>query len=239
VQIFFFALVVAGTFVAGSLMAALGRAEFDYIKTFFPAIVTLIGTYLGANLAFQFNRRKDAERDLSDHQIAANRAVFAYARQIGELLTIRNNLIDPVRSDPLAFLKMQAHTLERQLPCIDFDSLAFVLSTPHAADVLGQMALAEEMGKTALEMLLDRSRQVMDVSAELARADLQQGPMESLADLKRHAGARRISMLIDATNAFVEQTDAAIERLLEWGPRLQSALQAALPERRVIDFKLD
>lgn len=72
------------------------------------ATVNLLAVFIGALSAFWLENFRRSRETKKSQVAAGNRAIFVLARIWNELMVVRNQLIEPVRSNPARMVAMQA-----------------------------------------------------------------------------------------------------------------------------------
>ena len=126
----------------------------DYI---FHIIATITSVFIGATAAFfweRLTRRKEREKELV---AAGNRAIFIISRQFSVLNQLKAQIIDPVRNDPDAWVKMSA-VLPRSHEDLRFDigSLQFLLDS-ESPNILNELLVEEDRFFEAMKTINERS----------------------------------------------------------------------------------
>jgi len=122
------------------------------------ALATLAAAFFGARYAFRLQGRAQARRTVEERVAAGNRAIFVPICQFNTLKTFQNQIIDPIRDDPGAFLNMRASLpFSHDNLTVDFDSLSFLLETNHR-QILGELFIEEERFRSAIQAINERSR---------------------------------------------------------------------------------
>ena len=99
-------------------------------------VLAMLGTLLGATLAFRLNESKEATKSSSEARAALNRALFILARQQNALILIAKQL-EPFQTDgELAFNLPAAKVPTYEDLTHDFRALEFLLETSDANSLM-------------------------------------------------------------------------------------------------------
>lgn len=171
---------MVGVCVSGSILVyEIGWVEYA------SALATLIAAFSGAWLAFHLANR-DRVRQESERQVSSiNKALFILMRQInvGELL---GRDIDFYTTDAMLAFSMPASKANEYADLrIDFDGLAFLLSTEYVQEIL-HLSVEQERFEQMLESVKIRNDHYKDVvMPEMMAAGL----TDRIATLKEYEDA--------------------------------------------------
>jgi hypothetical protein len=85
----------------------------DWWQIILSIITTILATFVGASVAFYWERRNKENEKIQDQLASANRAIFILSRQYNILNQLKKQIIDPVRNSSAAWIKMRP-TLQRE-----------------------------------------------------------------------------------------------------------------------------
>lgn len=120
------------------------------------SISALLGTFLGAYLAFQFQRRHEAANELKVNVAAVKTAQFAIAVQLRGAKNIQQQVLDPKRDDTDRHLTLPPFTVHAKFPSLDMPSLTFMLKG-EGAQLLNDIMLAQHQFDTLIGALEERN----------------------------------------------------------------------------------
>ena len=133
----------------------------DWIAKFFQdnwqtSISALSGTFLGAYLAFLFQRRHTDAKEREGNLAAAKTAQFAIVVQLNASKNIKKQVLDPKRDDPERHLTLPPFTVHATYPSLNIPSLTFMLKG-EGAQLLNELMVAEHQFKTLIGALEQRN----------------------------------------------------------------------------------
>jgi hypothetical protein len=237
-RIFLSALAIAAAFITGSLVTAFGQADFDYLKLAGAPLLALVSAFAGAYFAFDFNRQKDADTQRMSNLAAGNRAIFTLGRQVNRIANIQRQLLDPHRGDPLRHLNMPPSVQERPLPSMDFDSIAFLLTTARP-NLIGEIAVAEDAAFSAIDVINQRSRtHLTEFQPLIENAGIKPTKQYSARDVEEILGPRLWIVLKQATDQLYDASESAIEKLDRASHELHELLKSEFRGHRIVKITL-
>jgi hypothetical protein len=166
--IFLNALLVAASFVAGSIITALSSAACEYLKWFAPALGALATTFIGADLAFRFNTRKD-ENAKRREEIAAGRfAVSSLSTLASDFFAVKQTVQANASMlwPPTPVWMMQPVFGPQPEIALDFRPLTFLFDDPDGVPVYEALGEAKRVCNTLFTLITAH----LSVSDELLRA---------------------------------------------------------------------
>ncbi len=120
------------------------------------SISALSGTFLGAYLAFLFQRRHTEAKERDANLAAAKEAQFVIMVQFRGAKNIKNQVLDPKKNDPDRHLSMPPFTVHAKFPSLNIPLLTFMLKG-EGAQLLNELMLAEHQFCTLIGALEQRS----------------------------------------------------------------------------------
>jgi hypothetical protein len=138
-------------------------------KELATSLLALLGTFLGATLAFRLNEDRESTKEQAARRLALNRALFVLARQQNAVQLISREL-EPFQSDFERAFNFPAATAPPYTDLVHrFEDLEFLLETPEM-NVLMRLTVEQERFHQVLESLRIRnSVYVEEVQPELAK----------------------------------------------------------------------
>lgn len=203
----------------------------------------LIGTGVGAWLAFKSKLRQDHQADIKRQKAAANYAMFVLQRQVNELICIERDL-NPWRSGPdidWRWIAIRAQKQFAELPALHLEDLAwtiekldpnllsrFMVARDKCLAVRGTLELRGHSHQRALDEMEAFTKQVTFVG----------GP-PSLAQLSTHLTTRQASELQFYTDQLFELTEEAIHFNVSLAGELHKAFRKVWPDPKVRIIRLE
>jgi hypothetical protein len=173
----------------------------------------LFGTFVGAYLAFIFERRHtdNKERDLQIS--AAKRAQFAITAQLNVVINMKEQVLDPQRDDPQRHLTLKPFSVLTKLPSLNVDSLVFMLED-EGAQLLNELMISEHKFQTLLGALDQRNKRHELMQQQIAKsghAAIDDATVAILKDMTDSIFGFCDDMLSDFPKSF-EKLSAYIEK---------------------------
>ncbi|WFP49517.1 hypothetical protein PL263_15620 [Methylomonas sp. EFPC3] len=190
------------------------------------SISALSGTFLGAYLAFLFERRHAEAKERDANLAAAKAAQFAIAVQLRGAMNIKKQVLDPKHKDPERHLTLTPFTIHAKFPSLDVASLTFMLKG-EGAQLLNELMLAAHQFETLVGALQERSlrHEVMQ------RRVSEQGP---------DIGLDRATIIIlkDMTDSIYGLGDDVVKELQSAFERLRTYIEKAFPGAKALSVEL-
>lgn len=234
------ALTIALTFALGVIIgvAIEEKMASKAYKEFLPPLATLFAAFLGATYAFSLNRQKEEGTVRDENLAAANRAIFAMARQTNKLVLVQRQVIDPHRSSPARAIEMPPmEGVGTEKINIDIDSLSFLLQTKYA-DMLAKVAVADSKFSAAIDSLQHRSRVHFHEAQPRIEAARLDGPTQTLGALKDALGERIYVTLARSTDQTIDLVDGSRAYIEEVAGQFRDTLKLIFPGSKFIAFSV-
>lgn len=234
--------IIAGiSFILGSAAGWIAQGRFlnIFFTSYVPALATLLAAYFGAKYAFDFNRAKELDDKKRKNIISGNIVIFNLTRMLNSLLSYRNQIIDPVRTKPSAFLEMSPTTqLSKEDISIELEGIYFILDTEER-NLLGEVSIEISRYQRALDAINERSLiHIHEVQPTLERAGIVQGgdyhPEQIIAAL----GNRLYVTMQDSTAQVIQHVDSTISSLQEVGDKLTKTFKKVFPGESIIGISV-
>jgi len=203
------------TTVAASTASVITPAVASTTDVWEKALLTLLGTFIGAMLAFltQIFLRKKEERKAE--QLAAHRILFCLFQQMNTIVLFQRERIMPAQNSPAQFVEIPA-TLEFETSTnlFDFASFGFLLKSSKGRQIMYDLHLAQECYITTLKAINERSRMHKDLlQPKLSEIGFEKGNSVSLPDLKKALGPRVHETMVNSTAQMISQLQHAFGKL--------------------------
>lgn len=190
------------------------------------SISALSGTFLGAYLAFLFQRRHTEANERDANLAAAKAAQFAIAVQIRGANNIKKQVLDPKREDPDRHLTLPPFTVHAKFPSLDIPSLTFMLKG-EGAQLLNELMLAAHQFDTLVGALQERNLR----HEAMQRRVSEHGP---------EVGLDRATVIIlkDMTDSIYGLGDDVTKELPTAFERLRVYIEKAFPGTKALSMEL-
>lgn len=229
---------VLGMFVGGLIET---EQPLTFVKDYLPSLTTLIGAFVGAWLAFEFQKRGEADKARKENLVAGNRTMLLLAQFVNELELIRRQIIDHVKTEPARFLSMRPILLPPydHLRC-ETERLEFLLENKQG-DLLAEVLIEESRFHQAIQAVQYHSKiHLTEVQPILEKAGYMHGVTYTgtVGDLKRLLGERLAATMIQATDDVIQHVESTISSCTTVAAKLRAALKAIFPKEDVIRFEV-
>lgn len=191
------------------------------------SISALSGTFLGAYLAFLFQRMHTEVKEREANLAAAKAAQFAIAVQLNAAKNIKKQVLDPKRDDPDCHLTLPPFTVHAKYPSLNIPSLTF-MPRGEGAQLLNEIMLVEHQFNTLIGALEERNVR----HEAMQRRVSEHGPEVGL-------DKATVIILKDMTNSIFDLGDDVVQDLQSAFERLRSYIEQAFPGTKAlsIEFK--
>ena len=200
------------------------------------AILALLGTFLGATLAFRLNEDKEATKLKAARRAALNRAMFVLGRQ--------HNAIRQLKKE---FDRFESHIEKAfKLPAIkppsytdlvhNFGDLEFMLESSDP-NLLFLLTVEQERFHQALESLNIRNTFYVDeIQHAMAEKSLNNKPL-SIDQLASSLGERLFNGAVNGANVAFEHIAASNETIPQLHAKLFKFAKEMFPEHKFVRFE--
>ncbi len=204
-------------------------------SAYLPALATLFATYLGAKYAFDLHSNKEKSETKNKNIISGNLTIFNIIKMINSLINYKTQIIDPVRNKPSAFLEMRPtpHWNKNDIS-IKLEDMSFLLGMDDV-NLLGELSLAEEKYKNALDAINMRSTiHLQEAQPKIELQGIKEGGDYSMDHLEKSLGNRLFNTLQRSTQEVIEHVEEAIAYLESTGNKLHEILNNAYPQEKIL-----
>jgi len=206
------------TFVASAAASAASStlATGPMSETWEKALLTLLGTFVGAMLAFvsQIALRRKEER--KGEVLSAHRILFCLFQQLNTIVLFQREWVAPRKSSPVQFIEIPAASefdLDKNL--FDFGSFGFLLKSSEGRKIMYDLYLAQESYVETLRGINERSRMHRELlQPKLAESGLGAGRPVSLQELEDLLGPLVHGTMVNATSQMISQLQHAFAKLV-------------------------
>ncbi|CAG0985174.1 hypothetical protein ARNL5_02801 [Anaerolineae bacterium] len=222
-------------FGVGAGWIAHGKLIEVLFTAYVPALATLFAAYYGAKYAFDLQHKKQ-EDDVKKTNLAnGNIAMFTLLSMVNSLLNYQGQIIDPIRTNPKAFLEMSP-TLSflREDLSFKIKDLYFLIEK-NDPNLLGELMLEEARYKAAMDAINERSRlHIHEIQPLLERCGIIEGGTYTFEEIEKVLGNRFYTTLHQQLAQIIDHVDSALISMDATGKKLNEALKAAYPKERVL-----
>lgn len=190
------------------------------------SVSALSGTFLGAYLAFLFQRRYSVAKEQETNLDAARAAQFAIAVQLRGAKNIKRQVLDPMREDPERHLKLHPFTVHAKFPNLNIPSLTFMLKG-EGAQLLNEIMLVGHQFDTLIGALEERNVR----HEAMQRRVSEHGP---------DVGLDRATVIIlkDMTDSIFVLGDDVVKELQSVFERLRTYIEKTFPGVKALSMEL-
>jgi uncharacterized protein (DUF1778 family) len=185
-------------------------------------VSALAGTFLGAYLAFFFERRHSDKKERAMNISAAKRAQFVIQAQLNAVKNIKNQVLDSLRDDPQRHLTLKPFSVLAKFPTLDLNSLMFMLESDDA-QLLNELMISEHKYSTLIGALDQRNARHEKMQQKMAEVR----PQNALNNAT-------LTILKDMTDSIYGLCDDALSSLEESFQKLQSYIEREFPGVRAL-----
>lgn len=210
------------------------------LKDVLAALVTIVATFAGAWAAFKFQAYEKKTVEIDRAVGAGNRAIFTVYALWNVLEQFRNEVMEPYRGRPDAWLNLAAHPAtpvgdDR----FDMAGLQFLLERGQA-NVYAALVLEERRFNLAINLIRSRSDLVLNaVFPKMAAAGFKVGQPQTLAAVEDALGEDTSHKLKQITGAIYQNVDEDLASLRALYADLRKALQEIFPGRKFVQVIFD
>ncbi|MBI1810802.1 MAG: hypothetical protein HY035_07020 [Nitrospirae bacterium] len=177
------------------------------------ALAALFGTFLGAFLAFYFERRHADKKEREAQISAAKHAQFVITTQLNAVKNMKKQVLDPMKDDINRHLTLKPFSVLAKFPSLDIASLVFMLDGD-SAQLLNELMISEHKFRTLLGALDQRNE----------RHEIMQKRMATLGPEATLDGAT-VAILKDMTDSIYGLCDDALKGLQESFEKLKTFIE--------------
>lgn len=193
----------------------------------------LVGTAVGAGMAFWLERRKRHQERQDEIITAANMALFNLGRIYTYLWNYHNHIITPNESNPARWFEIPRTTLAApEFGVVDFRSLAFLFES--AEPNLPNRIAVEFVRFDGLREVIQTASRFSD-EARLRIAAATPTPT-SFAEIEAACGATLKVSLEGVTSEIIDQNRQFLHAVRETASRLHTVVDAMYPDRMIYKF---
>lgn len=235
------ALIVLGAII-GFLFApsAIHSMDAEFLRQFLPQFVaTLAGVLVGAGVAVWAELHSETSKENERRAATVNLAMLTISRMQGEQRDYRQQVIDKVRKDPVAWYSMSPASL-RVLPPpqLDYVSLQFLFASSNPG-IVHALALEEDRFASLVEVVERRSRMHHEEMQSRQEATGMVSGTVTVAELEKMIGPRIAQSMKDYTIKIVEFCDLGIASTAQAMIDLRVAAVPLVGNQKIINFVVE
>ena len=204
-------------------------------KDFLEPSITLVATFLGAWLAFRFERKNKNDEEEQRRCGAANQALCTLFSLWSNTEQYRKEAIEPCRGKPDAWLNMSAQTpIKTGLASFEAGALSFLLQTPtpmiYPELFLEEQHFAELINKIEWHFTILMN----DVYPRFAAAGVNVGAPLPLQEIERIIGNDTAHKLRGLTKSLESSVDENLKTIVSAHDHLYAAMKQLYPKRKFV-----
>ena len=205
------------------------------LKDIGTGLLALLGTLLGATLAFRLNEDKESKKEVAAQRSALNRALFVLARQKNAVALIARELepfktpFDRAFNFPAAKVAPYEDLIHR------FEDLEFLLNTSDV-NVVMRLTVEQERFHQMLETLRIRNEfYVRELQPEIARHRLngKEASGEAVAEL---LGERLFGTAMNSAEILRDHVESSTKSIPEMHEELRIAAKRLYPNSKFVGY---
>ena len=205
------------------------------LKDIGTGALALIGTLLGATLAFRLNEDKELMKEEAAHRTALNRALFVLARQKNAVALIAREMepfktpFDRAFNFPAAKVPPYEDLVHR------FEELEFLLNTSDVNAVM-RLTVEQERFHQMLESLRTRNEfYVKELQPEISKHNLN-GKVVSDNSVAQLFGDRLFGTAIHSSEILYHHVDSSLKSIPEMHEEIRRIAKRLYPESKFVGF---
>lgn len=207
----------------------------QWLSALIEPLVTLLAAFGGAWFAFRLERKHREHEDITRRIGAANRALYTLANFWNILYQYKNEVIEPFRGKPDAWLNMLA-TVPSHYGLASFEAgeLSFLLQTSDA-NTFAVLMLEEQRFWIAIRQIEIRSSLVLaDVRPKFSALHVKPGTSLSVGDVEQILGIDTVYKLRILGDGIVQNVDADLSSIRAAHDELREVMKRMYPDRKVL-----
>lgn len=180
------------------------------------ALLTLVGTFVGASLAFLSQITLQRRQERNSELLAAHRILFCLFQQTNTVVLFQKDFVSPYIQPAVQFIEIPATAdLDLSKNLFDFGSFSFLLKSEAGRKIMHDLYLAQESYIETLRMINDRSKMHRELlQPKLAEAGIGDGKTIALSELSQILGSHLNGSMVNATIQMLELLQDAFEKLM-------------------------
>jgi hypothetical protein len=212
-------MVTAATLIASAAASTASASPLGITPssdTWEKALLTLLGTFIGAMLAFlsqlALRRREEKKAEL----LAAHRILFCLFQQLNTLVLYQRESVAPRSKSPVKFIEIPAASeFDVSKNLFDFASFGFLLKSSAGRQIMYDLYLAQECYVETLRTINERSRMHRELlQPKLADSGIGREKAVSLQQLESDLGPLVHGTMVNATDQMISSLKHAFGKLM-------------------------
>ena len=205
------------------------------LKDIGTGLLALLGTLLGATLAFRLNVDKELKKEDAAHRSALNRALFVLARQKNAVALIAREM-EPFKTPFDRAFKFPAAKVPPYEDLVHrFEELEFLLNTSDVNAVI-RLTVEQERFHQMLESLRVRNEfYVRELQPEIARHGLN-GKEVSVSSVAQIFGDRLFGTAMNSSEILFNHVDSSLKSIPEMHQELRIVAKRLYPDSKFVGF---
>jgi hypothetical protein len=203
--------------IAAALAAsAAGSSAAASSDTWEKAGLTLLGTFVGASLAFASQLALWRKQERKSERLAAHRILFCLLQQSNTLVLIQKDWVEPHAASPIKFIEIPAASeIDGSKNLFDFSSFGFLLKLREGREVMYDLYLAQESYVETIRMINERSRMHREMlQPKMAEIRLGDGSPVQLSKLPELLGPLVYGSMVNATSQMLTLMQSTFHKLV-------------------------
>lgn len=199
---------------------------------------TILATFFGASVAFYLERLTKKKEYKQVSQSSANRALFILSRQFSILNQFRNQVLNPLRDDPGAWINIPA-ILPKTHEYLRYDigSLQFLFESDNP-NLLTELLMEEDRFFEAIKTINARSnKHSNELQPKLAALGVKEGAYFTNFELEKMLGIDLVGSMKSLTKSMLEHVDEGIDGLKAIHDKLISTFTELFSDEKIIKIK--
>lgn len=219
---------VAGAVIYLIVEGSVGRKEIGI------AFLAMIGTFVGAVLAFRLTEYKEQRAEVRRQKIALNSALFALLRQYNAMRWLQKSMA-PYQQDYDRAFNCPALTPPAYKDLVhDFDSLAFLFEEEIDPSLLMRLSIEQEGFEQALESLRVRNQFYVDeVQPAISKLGFNKKSVPA-AEFENALGERLFEVAKNGAVQAYQNIDHSCASLLALHSELFTAAKRLFPDTKFV-----
>jgi hypothetical protein len=223
---------------AASVIASLSKWAWDGITNNLASMAsTLFATYVGAKLAFVFERRERV-KDVDEKNIAAiNRALYTLTEMWTILRQYQRDHLEDYRDAPDRWLNLTSHPLAAKHYDLHFELGQLTFLLPEEGNTLAKVMLQERRFQLAIGLIEYRTKIMLkEVFPRMGQAQSAPGQQPSLVQIEQILGISTVQQLRQVTDQIFAFIDVDIPDLQAVYREFWNAGKRLYPKAKIIRF---
>lgn len=206
------------------------------LKDYISSLATLIAAFSGAWLAFHLTNKAKVRQEEGQKFMELSKALFVLSRQINAITAVGSDINEYSDNERMAF-EMPAYKINGYIDLkIDFNGLAFLVSTKYAQDIL-ELTVEQERFEHVLECISVRYKHYHDklrpeiISNKLTNSRIDINELKDKLSDETYRGA------LQSAEQVRSEVDAYLKSSKKMHERLNFIAKSIFPKRGFIEIR--